>query len=126
MLCIDRIVALSSKVTQSIPDNSNTVNHRWLPWSPGLLPFSPESNNLIKKEQTMTKKATQKKRTTDEQILELIEKRHDAKQICEKCGFTKGTLRRKLYELSIQRGQLINVPGLFRSSVKTEFEIKKS
>jgi hypothetical protein len=74
----------------------------------------------------MTKKATQKKRTTDEQTLNLIDKRHDAKQICEKCGFTKGTLRRKLYELSIQRGQLINVPGLFGSSVKTEFEIKKS
>jgi hypothetical protein len=33
-------------------------------------------------------------------------------QICEKCSFTKETLRRKLYELSIQRGQLINVPGL--------------
>jgi hypothetical protein len=75
----------------------------------------------------MTKKAaTQKKRTTDEQILDLIDKRHDAKQICDKCGFTKGTLRRKLYELSIQRGQLINVPGLFGSGVKTEFEIRKS
>jgi hypothetical protein len=76
----------------------------------------------------MTKKAaTHKKRITDEQILDLIDKRFDAKQIFEKCGFSKGTLRRKLYELSFQRGQLINVPGLFGRSVKTEvFEVKKS
>ena len=69
---------------------------------------------------------TQKKRITDEEILTLIDKKLDAKQICDKCGFTKGTLRRKLYELSIQRGQLINVAGLFGSASKTEFEIKKS
>ena len=41
------------------------------------------------------KPATQKKRNTDEQILDFIDKRLDAKQICEKCGITKGTLRRK-------------------------------
>jgi hypothetical protein len=35
----------------------------------------------------MKKAATQKKRTPDEHILDLIDKRHDARQICEKCGF---------------------------------------
>jgi hypothetical protein len=39
----------------------------------------------------LKKAATHKKRSTDGQILDLIDKRHDAKQICEKCGFTRIT-----------------------------------
>ena len=119
-------------VIKRIPDTLLSVNNVTPAGCQGLpvcyhFHQSQQTHNPIEKGQTLTKKAaTQKKRTTDEQNLEMIDKRLDAKQICEKCGFTKATLRRKLYELSGQRGQLINLTWIFGASIKTEFEVKKS
>jgi hypothetical protein len=72
------------------------------------------------------KPKVQTKVASDDQILESVNQGLDAKQICDKAGLTKGTLRRKLYELSIKEGKLLQVPGLFGSATKTEFEIRKS
>jgi hypothetical protein len=67
------------------------------------------------------------KAASDEQILDFVNQGLDAKQICDRAGLTKGTLRRKLYELSIKEGKLLQVSGLFGGGApKTEFEIRKS
>ncbi len=72
------------------------------------------------------KPKTQSKVTSDDQLLQLVEQGLDAKLICDKAGITKGALRQKLYQLSIREGKLLQVPGLFGSAPKTDFEIRKS
>jgi hypothetical protein len=74
----------------------------------------------------MPRKAKGQKTASDDQILEFVKQGLDAKQICDEAGLTKGTLRQKLYELSLKEGKLLQVPGLFGSAPKTEFEIRKS
>ena len=71
-------------------------------------------------------KAQTKVIASDDQILEFVNQGLEAKRICEKADLTKGALRRKLYELSIRQGALLQVPGLFGDTPKNEFEIRKS
>ena len=80
------------------------------------------------KEDTMPRKPKGQGKVVapDDQILEFVNQGLEAKEICEKAGVTKSALRRKLYELSIKQGTLLQVPGLFGDAPKNEFEIRRS
>ena len=71
----------------------------------------------------MAKKDTTKKFVTDTEIFTMITKGLDANKICEKAGITLNTLRRRLYEMSINRQELVHCPGLFGE--RDTFELKK-
>ena len=53
--------------------------------------------------------------TTDNKtLLNLIEKKKmNAQQICDKCKFTMGTLKRRHHVLMMNERKFIDIPGLF-------------
>lgn len=70
----------------------------------------------------MTK--TKRKFISDDQLVELVQKTDDAKKLITKTGLTLNTLRKRLFEISVKKGELISADGLFQES--DEVEVKKS
>lgn len=71
----------------------------------------------------MAKNDTTKKFVTDTELFTMITKGLNAEKICQKADITLNTLRRRLYEMSINRQELIHCPGLFGE--RDVFELKK-
>jgi hypothetical protein len=68
-------------------------------------------------------KQESKKYFSDTEIFTMVTKGLNAHKICEKAQINLSTLRRRLYEMSVKRNELITVDGLFQET--DIFEVKK-